>query len=138
MPTLADMVLRLVLVVAVLLGGSGCGAPFAGPGAPAAVDIAGRWTGRVELPEGPLDVGLTLTGSPRDLDGTLDVPTQNLTALPLSDVEVDGGTIRFTVPDLPGVSFAGTLAADASAIGGTLVRSGARYPLVLRRETAQP
>jgi len=47
---------------------------------------------------------------------------------------VDGGTVRFSVPDLPGsASFAGTLAADGSAIGGIFAQNGGRYPLVLRR-----
>ena len=76
----------------------------------------------------PMDIGVTLTGSPADA-GTLDVPTQGIRAMPLADVGADGGTVRFTVPDLPGgASFAGTLAADGSAIGGTFTQGGGAVP----------
>ena len=133
------MALRPALVVLALLLVAACGAPVPGPSAPAALDVAGTWTGRLELPGMPMDVGVTLTGSPADA-GTLDVPAQGIRAMPLADVSADGGTVRFAVPDLPGgASFAGTLAADGSAIGGTFTQGGAQYPLVLRRgEVAAP
>lgn len=128
------MVCRVVLSLFTLLLAAACGVPAPGPGAPAAVDIAGDWTGRLDLPGMPLDLGVTLTGSPGDLAGTLDVPAQGIRAMPLDDVAVDGGTVRFTVPDLSGdAAFAGTLAADGSAIGGTFTQGGTQYPLVLRR-----
>jgi hypothetical protein len=70
--------------------------------------------------------------------GTLDVPAQGIKAMPLAGVGAEGGTVRFTVPDLPGgASFAGTLAADGSAIGGTFTQGGGEYPLVLRRGAAR-
>jgi uncharacterized protein len=129
------MVLRLVLVAVLLT--AGCGVPAPGPGAPAAVDVAGSWTGRLDRPGAPLDLGVTLVGALGALTGTLDVPAQGITALPLADVSADGGTVRFTVPGLPGTaSFAGTLAADGSAMGGTFTQGGKGYPLVLHRRVA--
>jgi hypothetical protein len=128
---------RPALVLLVLLLITACGAPLPGPSAPAAVDVAGSWTGRLELPGGPLDVGLTLIGPLGSLSGTLDIPEQNIRATPLADVSADGGTVRFTVPDLAGdVSFAGTLAADGSAIGGTFTQDGTKFPLVLLRQAS--
>ena len=125
---------RLALVLLALLLTGACGVPAPGPGAPAAVDVAGSWNGHLELPGMPLDLGVTLTGSPGALTGTLDVPTQGVRAMPLADITADGGTIRFTVPELPGnASFAGTLAADGSAIGGRFTQNGTEFPLVLRR-----
>jgi uncharacterized protein len=136
-PTLGRMALRSALVVFALLLVAGCGAPVPGPSAPAAVDVAGNWTGRLELPGMPMDIGVTLTGSPADA-GTLDVPAQGVEAMPLAGVGAEGGTVRFTVPDLPGgASFAGTLAADGSAIGGRFTQGGGEYPLVLRRGAAR-
>ena len=67
------MALRPALVVLALLLVAACGAPVPGPSAPAALDVAGSWTGRLELPGMPMDIGVTLTGSPADA-GTLDVP----------------------------------------------------------------
>jgi hypothetical protein len=128
------MARRSVLVLLAVLLTAACGVPAPGPGAPAAVDVAGAWSGRLDLPRMPLDLGVTLTGSPGDLSGTLDVPAQGIRAMPLDDVVVDGGTVRFTVPDLSDdAAFAGTLAADGSAIGGTFTQGGTEYPLVLRR-----
>ena len=62
-PTLGHMALRLALAVFALVLIAGCGAPLPGPSAPAAVDVAGSWTGRLELPGMPMDIGVTLTGS---------------------------------------------------------------------------
>jgi pimeloyl-ACP methyl ester carboxylesterase len=128
-------VVLFLILVAVLLT-AGCGTPLPGPAAPAAAGITGSWTGRLDLPGAPLDVGVTLAGTPEALTGTLDVPAQGIAGVPLVNVAVDGATVRFTVPGLPGdASFAGTLAADASAIGGSFTQGGRGYPLVLRRGT---
>lgn len=126
------MLFRLVLVALLLT--AGCGGPLPAPGAPAAADVTGRWTGRVDRSATPLDVAVTLTGGAEALRGTFDLPEQGVTGLPLANAGVDGATVRFTVPDLPGdVSFAGTVAADGSALGGTFTQDGRRDPLVLLR-----
>ena len=128
------MLLRLVLVALLLTAGCGGGSPLPAPGAAAAADVAGRWSGRVDRSGAPLDVALTLTGGPDALSGVLDLPGRGVTGLPLADAAVDGATVRFAVPDLPGdVAFAGTPAADGSALGGTFTQNGRRDPLVLRR-----
>jgi hypothetical protein len=59
--------------------------------------VAGSWTGRLDLPGAPLDIGVTLAGTPEALIGTLDVPAQGVAGLPLADVAVDGATVRFAV-----------------------------------------
>jgi uncharacterized protein len=123
---------RLVLVAMLLC--AGCGAPAPGPAGP--VDVTGSWTGRLELPGAPLDVGVTLAGTPEARTGALDVPAQGIAGMPLAGVTVDGGTVRFTVPGLPGdASFAGTVAADGATIGGSFTQGGGSLPLVLRRGT---
>ena len=125
------VLLRLALVSLLLT--AACGSPLPAPGAPATVDVAGRYRGTVDRPA-PLTVVVTLAGGPEALSGTLDLPDRGLRDLPLANVGVDGATVRFTVPDLPGdASFAGTLAADGSALGGTFVQDGRRDPLVLLR-----
>ena len=129
--------LRLAVAVLMLALAAGCGVPAPGPAAPAMADIAGSWAGRVDVPGAPLDVGVTLIGTPAALAGTVDVPAQGVVASPLASVAVDGATVRFTMPGLRGdASFAGTLAADGSALGGEFVQAGARHPLVMLRRTA--
>jgi len=130
------MMLRLVLVALLLTAGCSAGDVLAGPGAAAATDVAGSWTGRLERPPAPVDVDVVLTGTPGALAGTFAIPAQGVAALPLANVSTEGGTVRFTVPNLPGdAAFAGTPAADGSAIGGRFTQSGASYPLVLHRGT---
>jgi hypothetical protein len=92
------VVLRTVLVAVVLT--AGCGTPQ--PAAPAAAAVTGSRTGRIDLPGAPLDLGVTLAGTPEALTGSFDVPAQGIAGLPLVDVVVDGATVRFTVPGLPG------------------------------------
>ena len=123
------MALLRVLVTVLLC--VGCGAPA--PAAPA--DVTGSWTGRLDLPGGPLDLGITLAGAPEARTGTLDVPAQGIAGMPLAGVTVDGTAVRFTVPGLPGdASFAGTVT-DGATIDGSFTQGGGSLPLVLRRGT---
>ena len=104
---------RGIVVALLLLLVAACSSapPPAGPAADGAgVDaLAGDWSGTVEPPGSPLEVGVRFTAE----GGTLDVPAQGLRAVPLADVRVDGTAVSFRVPGVPGdASYAGTLAGD--------------------------
>ena len=105
------MALRPALVVLALLLVAACGAPVPGPSAPAALDVAGSWTGRLELPGMPMDIGVTLAGRPR-------VPA-GIRAMPLADVAPTAGwsaSPRWQPPR-------GTVPAAAALGAGTAARS---------------
>ncbi|MEQ3553159.1 prolyl oligopeptidase family serine peptidase [Pseudonocardia nematodicida] len=107
---------------------AGCGAPA--PTAPGAVPdgIVGEWSGTIEVPGSPLDLGLTLTPD----GGSLAVPAQGQGGIPVEDIVLDGDLLTFAVPALPGgARFAGTRSGER--IAGTWTQGGHDLPLVLER-----
>jgi pimeloyl-ACP methyl ester carboxylesterase len=100
---------------------------------PEGTDVTGDWQGRIEVPGTPLDIGVTLTAD----GGTLDVPAQGITDLPLADVRVEGTRFTASVPDLP-ATFDGTVSADGAGITGTFTQARQDFPFRLERGTATP
>lgn len=100
--------------------------------------IVGDWSGRIALPGSPLDIGIRFTDDGRGLGGTIDIPAQGVSALPLGDVRLDDGAVTFTLPGLPGnAAFRGTLvgSGDAATIRGDFTQGGRTYPMSLSRGT---
>jgi uncharacterized protein len=117
---IAGRVLAAGLAV-LLLALVGCSAP---PGP----DLDGRWNGTIATPGAPLPLGVTFDGD----GGTLDIPAQGITDLPLGEVVRDGGTVTFDVPGLPGAaSFAGTV--DGDTLRGEFTQVGTSLPFTLQR-----
>ncbi len=102
--------------------------------------IVGDWAGRIGLPGTPLDVGIRFTDDGGGLGGTIDIPAQGVTALPLGEVRLDDRAVSFTLPGMPGnAAFRGTLegSGDAATIRGDFTQSGGTYPLSLSRGTVK-
>src|SRR3954469_16257630 len=73
------------------------------------VDPSGRWEGAVEVPNKPF--GLTIDLAKRgkgEIIGTFAAAMSDTKGLPLSDVSVDGTTIRFRIKSSDGGSFVGS------------------------------
>ncbi|WP_300014580.1 alpha/beta fold hydrolase [Pseudonocardia sp.] len=105
-----------------------CAAPP--PAAPPPAGLDGDWRGTIEVPGAPLEIGVTFAGD----GGTLDVPAQGLTGVPLAEVRTEGTAVTFTVPGLPGdVSFRGTL--DGDRLTGAYDQAGRTLPFTLTRGT---
>ncbi|WP_214406025.1 alpha/beta hydrolase family protein [Pseudonocardia lacus] len=131
--------LRRGLVVAVVgvlaMIGSGCAGAAAeappGDDPPAgAVDpaLVGDWSGTIEVPGSPLEIGITLTAD----GGTFDLPAQGLADLPLADLRAADGTFAAALPGVPGnARFDGTIAGDA--ISGDYTQGGQKLPFGLQR-----
>jgi CubicO group peptidase (beta-lactamase class C family) len=99
-----------------------------------ATDVAGPWTGVVQLPSGELKIDVTLARSTGRWTGTIDIPAQGALALPLGKVVVDGSAVSFTLPGVPGEpAFTGTLAQGGAAISGTFTQAGETFPFKLLR-----
>jgi CubicO group peptidase (beta-lactamase class C family) len=100
-----------------------------------AKEVAGPWTGVVQLPSGELKIEVTLARSAGSWSGTIDIPAQGALALPLGKVAVDGSAVSFTLPSVPGEpAFTGTLAQDGAAISGTFTQAGQTFPFKLLRK----
>jgi pimeloyl-ACP methyl ester carboxylesterase len=104
----------------------------------AAQSPAGLWEGSITTPGAPLNVIIRLNEGPGGWTGTIDIPAQGAKGLPLSDIGVDGSTVRFTlaVPPQPPAAFNGTVSADGSSIAGQFMQAQARLPFALKRNAS--
>lgn len=98
------------------------------------------WTGTISLPNGiPLDFTVSLTPP----TGTISIPMQGATDIPLTSVEVSGDQIRFTLapagaPEASHARFSLSIAADGTA-SGQLNQSGMQMPVKMRpKDAAEP
>lgn len=124
----------LVPLVVLLLGGCASTPP---PAAVAPPTVTRDWTGRIEIPGSPLDVGVHITPDGGGLRGEIDIPTQGVTAMRLGDVRLDGSELTFTLPDVPGdTAYRGAVAADGSAVDGGFTQGGRTFALVLHPGSA--
>lgn len=119
-----------VLGLALLL--VACGAPA--PGSTVLPpELVGDWQGSIRVPGAPVAVAVHVTG----YGGTVDIPAQGIAALPLADVRVDGATVSFALPGLPGgATFTGSF--DGRTISGEHTRAGRTDPFVLTRGELAP
>lgn len=95
-------------------------------------DLAGRWSGAIEIPGSPLEIVVTLTAEDA-LGGTIDIPAQGAQDVPLENVSTDGQRVSFAIQGVPGVpTFEGQL--EEGEIRGTFTQSGQTFPFTLSRE----
>jgi uncharacterized protein len=94
-------------------------------------EFVGQWQGYID--PGRLNLGVIVTfENPDDLTGTIDIPTQNLTAAPLELSDVTETTLTFAIPNIPGEpTFEGTLTGDS--LGGNFTQGNDTLPFNLER-----
>lgn len=105
----------------------------------AADPVAGHWEGQIAIPGQPIPVKVDLAINDSDWSGTIDIPIQGATGLPLSDIlvmEEDGSRrVKFSIRDVPGnPTFDGKL--QDGAISGRFSQSGATFDFRLSRDIA--
>lgn len=120
---------RSSLAVALLL----VAAPVAR--AQSSANPTGHWEGRIQIPNREMALTVDLA---KDAAGTwtgsLSIPSSTTTDVPLSDIAVENGAVRF-VANLPGkTSFDGSLSADASGLSGTVANAQGGVPFELTRK----
>ena len=99
-----------------------------------AQELTGRWHGELELPGAPLAVGLTFSPTPSGLGGTIDIPAQGVSELPLTDLTQNGRSVTFGLQGVPGnPRFDGQLSGsgDSAKLAGTFSQSGQSFPFTL-------
>lgn len=98
-----------------------------------APQVVGEWSGRIELPGAPLEVGIRLAPDGDRLRGEIDIPAQRVRAMPLADVRQQGAELTFRLPEVPGdAAYRGAVAPDGASITGEFTQFGRAYALVLR------
>lgn len=96
-------------------------------------DISGRWEGSINVSVSDQKLGIIIKfrKSEQGFTGTLDIPAQGVSDIPLDKIELRGEKISFTVPQLPGnVKFSGKIKKEL--IEGDFQQSGYTFPFQLR------
>ena len=96
----------------------------------AAASPAGVWEGTITTPNGDLGVVLNLHRDGDKWAAEIDIPVQNVSELPLSNVKVEGSAIGFALPG--DANYDGKLSDDGKTISGNLNQGGAALPLNLK------
>lgn len=102
-----------------------------------AQDVTGSWRGQIMIPGSPLEVGLTFAedaGGADALTGTIDIPVQGISELPLTNIKQEGRTISFGLAGIPGEPrFEGELSGTGAVreLVGTFLQGGQDFPLTL-------
>ena len=102
-----------------------------------AADIAGRWSGAISAMGQVLEIQLSFERAGDAWSGSLSIPIQSLHDAPLADVELEGSSITFGLPGVPGnARFEGELSDDGKRLEGPFVQHGLRMSWHATRDTA--
>ncbi len=86
----------------------------------------GDWKGKLNVAGQELEILLHFTlDATKALAGTIDIPAQNATGLPLGNLKAEGQAITFVIAGVPGDPlFKGTLDAAGKKIAGSFTQMG--------------
>ena len=95
------------------------------------LDLSGSWIGTLELPGSELEMVFHITAdADGKLSGTLDVPAQGATGIPISQVSNEDGVVVFDVALIAG-TFSGSFDSDGATLEGFWEQSGMKIPMTL-------
>jgi pimeloyl-ACP methyl ester carboxylesterase len=119
-------------LILVLLTGSGWSAQDAAK----TPKIEGVWLGTLKVGDEELRLGFTVTAKNGKLIATLNSIDQGADGIPIKEVTVQDGKIRFALPAIK-ASFEGKINKEATEIAGEWTQ-GKAYPLTLKRVDKLP
>lgn len=121
---LLGLILGLVLTVAI---------------APAlAGSFAGEWEGAIQIPGSPLPIVVRLAEEGDRWQGSIDIPLQGISRLPLERIAFDNEEISFSLAGVPGgAKMKGKLQENGRQFAGQLQQGGLSFPFSLERQTAK-
>jgi hypothetical protein len=97
-------------------------------------DMRGHWSGSIDTPAGSLVMEVDLDKTEAGWIGSVSIPQQNASGLPLDSISFDGGKGRFRIKGAPGdPTFAGTLSADGKTLDGQFSQGPTSLSLKLNR-----
>lgn len=105
----------------------------------ASPEPAGKWDGIIKTPGPELKITVTFTTDTNEkLTATLDIPQQDAKDLPLSNIDIQGETITFTLDGVPGnPKFEGTFSGDSNEITGTFIQGEEKMPFSLKKRDTE-
>jgi hypothetical protein len=86
-------------------------------------DGRGHWSGNIEGPAGPLAVEVDLDKTAGGWVGSMSIPVQGVSGLPLDPITVGDGKVSFSIKgSAGGAGFSGTLSADGKTLDGNFAQ----------------
>ena len=93
--------------------------------------LRGHWSGSVEVPNQNLVMEVDLDKGPNGWIGSVAIPAQNATGIPLDAISFTNGKCSFRLKGGPG--FTGTLSADGKTMTGEFTQGPASFPFKFSR-----
>lgn len=94
----------------------------------------GHWTGAIDIPDHALAVEIDLDKTAKGWVGSIAIPAQNASGLPLKAITFTNGKCTFQIQGAPGEpTFTGTLSADGKTLSGDFTQGGGTFPFKLSR-----
>lgn len=94
----------------------------------------GHWSGSIEIPDQPLAMEVDLEKGPNGWIGSISIPAQNATGIPLDAIAFTNGKCTFRLKGAPGdPTFTGTLSADGKTMAGDFTQGPGTFPFKLSR-----
>lgn len=98
----------------------------------AQTDMRGHWSGTITMPQGSLGMEVDLDKTASGWIGSISIPMQGVTGIPLEQVSFANGKGTFHLKGAPGdPSFSGTLSADGKTLDGNFSQGPTALPLKL-------
>jgi hypothetical protein len=90
----------------------------------------GHWTGAAELPNNQsLAMEVDLDKGSSGWTGSINIPAQNASGIPLEAIAFKGGKCTFRIPGAPGdPTFTGAVSADSKTFSGDFTQGGGSFP----------
>ncbi|WP_269514855.1 alpha/beta hydrolase family protein [Brevundimonas subvibrioides] len=98
----------------------------------AQADLVGRWEGALNVGGTSLPIVIRVEQGSNGLVTVMDSPAQNARGIPVADLILNGGVVRFAVPVARG-GFEGAVSADGGTWTGTWTQGAGSLPLILTR-----
>ncbi|WP_396594586.1 alpha/beta hydrolase family protein [Brevundimonas sp. R86498] len=98
--------------------------------------VVGRWEGALRIGPNTLPLVVRVETGPAGMTAALDSPTQGARGIPITDLTVTTGTVRFAVPSLGG-RYEGAISTGGELWTGAWSQGGSSLPLVLARSAAE-
>ena len=94
----------------------------------------GHWTGTIDVPDHTLAVEVDLDKNASGWVGSVSIPEQNASGIPLEAIAFTSGKCTFRIKGGPGApTFSGTLSGDGKTMSGDFTQGGGSIPFKLSR-----
>ena len=95
---------------------------------------SGHWTGTIDIPDHALAVEIDLDKTANGWVGSISIPAQNVSGLPLEAITVTNGKCGFRIKGAQGApTFSGTLSADGKTLSGGVTQGGESFQFSVSR-----